>query len=389
MQKTANGTTTVSIYSGSQVLAEYDNGAAVSSPSREYIFADGVAGPGFVAMITGSTSGSGGTITYYHTDHLSIRLKTDANGNSITQLGHYPFGETWYNGEWVFTSYQHDSESGLDYALARYYNSRLGSFCSADPLEGWPEDPQSWNRYTYVRNDPVNLVDPSGRGWLSVVLEVLAYIVEAFTGAPTGDIAQMGQATAQIADVALLDSTMIRQAQNAGQEGQKKDIPLVVFPPPPVLNVPGAPDNYMTCHHVMVITGIGLHEAHGKGAGGIPPTVGDAAYNPSDFGLTKAQAADLDRGSGLIFKPDWSQARITGPNGTTIAPVPNKGLTQVPKGYPISTDSTIRGTDTVNPPQENHLDVYRYEKEKDAWDASRTVPTTIYVPRVPGAHCPK
>lgn len=39
---------------------------------------------------------------------------------------------------------------------------------SGNPLavvEGWPADPQSWNRYAYVRNDPVNLTDPSGKFW--------------------------------------------------------------------------------------------------------------------------------------------------------------------------------------------------------------------------------
>lgn len=45
------------------------------------------------------------------------------------------------------------------------YISRFGRFCSADPVEGWPADPQSWNRYAYVRNDPVNLTDPSGQFW--------------------------------------------------------------------------------------------------------------------------------------------------------------------------------------------------------------------------------
>jgi len=63
----------------------------------------------------------------------------------------------------VFTSYQRDSETGLDYALARYYDSRIGTFCSADPLAGSPDDPQSWNRYPYGRNDPIMMTDPNGK----------------------------------------------------------------------------------------------------------------------------------------------------------------------------------------------------------------------------------
>jgi len=61
-----------------------------------------------------------------------------------------------------FTGYQHDFESGLDYANLRYYNPRLGRFMSADLLEGDPSNPQSFNRYGYVNGNPANFRDPSG-----------------------------------------------------------------------------------------------------------------------------------------------------------------------------------------------------------------------------------
>jgi hypothetical protein len=54
--------------------------------------------------------------------------------------------------------------------LARYYDSRTGTFCSADPLAGDPSDPQSWNRYPYGRNDPIDVTDPSGKSWWSDLL---------------------------------------------------------------------------------------------------------------------------------------------------------------------------------------------------------------------------
>jgi len=80
-------------------------------------------------------------------------------------MGHYPYGESWYNAsndKLIFTSYERDSESGNDYAQARYYVNRLGRFSSVDPLSGNAENPQSLNRYAYVRNAPVMLTDPSG-----------------------------------------------------------------------------------------------------------------------------------------------------------------------------------------------------------------------------------
>ena len=57
--------------------------------------------------------------------------------------------------------------------LPRYYDSRTGTFCAADPLAGSPGDPQSWNRYPYGRNDPIDVTDPSGQSWWSDALAVL------------------------------------------------------------------------------------------------------------------------------------------------------------------------------------------------------------------------
>ncbi len=171
VEKVVNGTTTVSIRSGGQVIAEYDNGATVTSPTREYLY-----GNNLLATVTGSSGGSGGTIIYQHRDHLSPRIYTDANGNCVGNQGTFPFGELWYSNNdsncasststpWVFTSYERDAESGNDYALARSYANMQGRFLAPDPLEGHVGDPQSWNRYTYVENDPINLSDPSGQGF--------------------------------------------------------------------------------------------------------------------------------------------------------------------------------------------------------------------------------
>jgi RHS repeat-associated protein len=148
-------TTTVYVFSGGKVIAEYDNGASPSNPTREYILAGGK----LLAKI--DTSGT----KYYHQDHLSNRLVTDSSGSTVTQMGHFPFGESWYNAsndKLIFTSYERDKESGNDYAKARYYISRLARFSSPDPVPGNPVNPQSWNRYSYVLNDPINLNDPEG-----------------------------------------------------------------------------------------------------------------------------------------------------------------------------------------------------------------------------------
>ena len=52
-----------------------------------------------------------------------------------------------------------------DYMHARYYQAKCGRFLSVDPT--WesadPGRPQTWNRYSYVTNNPINLTDPDGR----------------------------------------------------------------------------------------------------------------------------------------------------------------------------------------------------------------------------------
>lgn len=53
-------------------------------------------------------------------------------------------------------------ETGLDYMHARYYANMQGRFISPDTLLGSIANPQSLNRYAYVRNNPLNLSDPSG-----------------------------------------------------------------------------------------------------------------------------------------------------------------------------------------------------------------------------------
>ncbi|MGH7866512.1 MAG: RHS repeat-associated core domain-containing protein, partial [Candidatus Dormibacteraceae bacterium] len=63
-----------------------------------------------------------------------------------------------------FGTYRRDSNSGLDYAMNRYYLSNWGRFMSSDPYSGSMDlkDPNSLNRYAYAWDDPINSNDPSG-----------------------------------------------------------------------------------------------------------------------------------------------------------------------------------------------------------------------------------
>jgi RHS repeat-associated protein len=63
-----------------------------------------------------------------------------------------------------FTGKGRDSESGLDNFGARYNSSNMGRFMTPDPLlnSGRPSNPQTWNRYAYALNNPLNIIDPTG-----------------------------------------------------------------------------------------------------------------------------------------------------------------------------------------------------------------------------------
>src|SRR2546426_6995193 len=55
-----------------------------------------------------------------------------------------------------------DQETGLDNFGPRYFSSQMGRMMSPDPLGGHLFDPQTLNKYSYVRNNPLTLVDPTG-----------------------------------------------------------------------------------------------------------------------------------------------------------------------------------------------------------------------------------
>jgi RHS repeat-associated protein len=107
---------------------------------------------------------------------------TDQSGNYVsgmTRHDYLPFGEELYAGvggrtaqegyntdnvRQHFTGYEADGETGLNFAQARYQAPVQGRFTSPDPLmaSANARRPQTWNRYSYVLNNPLRLIDPSG-----------------------------------------------------------------------------------------------------------------------------------------------------------------------------------------------------------------------------------
>jgi len=119
------------------------------------------AGPRRVASIE-----YGGQTKFYHTDHLgSTRVVTDATGEPVEMIQYYPFG-SYLGGDpiipYTFTGQEYDDELGFYNYKARLYDPVIGRFITPDSIVPRPDDPQSLNRYTYARNNPLYYNDPTG-----------------------------------------------------------------------------------------------------------------------------------------------------------------------------------------------------------------------------------
>jgi RHS repeat-associated protein len=159
----SNGVMTRTLWSGADEVADYD---ASGTLLRRFIPDGTGAMDARLAVLEAN-----GTIYWLHVDHQgSVIATSNAAGQALQFVNYSPYGEfgTDANGNALtappvgspfgYTGRTWDPESGLWQYRARYYHPVLGQFLSVDPI-GTKDDP---NLYMYVRNDPVNLTDPTG-----------------------------------------------------------------------------------------------------------------------------------------------------------------------------------------------------------------------------------
>ena len=130
---------------------------------------------------------------YYHADHLGgLNVATDRDG-AVREIREYrPFGTAAFShvnydtaadqGHFYFTQHYEDPESGLIFMQARYYDPELGRFITPDSIVPDPSLSEAFNRYAYVYNNPVNLIDPSGNN------PIIGAIIGAIIGGIAGGI---------------------------------------------------------------------------------------------------------------------------------------------------------------------------------------------------------
>ena len=180
----ASATTTYVYDASGNLAAEYTTGSNLPS---------GVISP------CGSIAINSTTTCYVTVDQLgSTRMVTDSSGSVWRRYDYLPSGEeipiglggrtsgllyqlstntasTETTGQYgdgfslKFTGQIRDYETGLDYMNARYYSPAQGRFISPDPANAGadPTNPQTWNGYAYVGNNPTSVSDPDGLGFWS------------------------------------------------------------------------------------------------------------------------------------------------------------------------------------------------------------------------------
>ena len=158
-------------FSGTRVK-KIEGAVTTLTPFSSYRIVNGVATKYYFANGERIAERSGGNVvtnvSYYHSDHLgSSNIVSNSAGMEINATLFYPYGASRSeNGTKAiahkYTGQELDSTTGLYNYGARYYDPSLMRFISADNVIQDASDPQMLNRYAYVRNNPIRLVDPTG-----------------------------------------------------------------------------------------------------------------------------------------------------------------------------------------------------------------------------------
>jgi RHS repeat-associated protein len=154
--KSSPAGTNIYVYDGDSIIQEVDGAGSLAA---QYTQGLGIDDP--LAMYRGLTT------SYFHADGLgSVTSLTDPAGAIAASYVYDSFGNlTAFTGTLAnpfrYTAREFDSETGLYYYRARYYDPAIGRLLSEDPLEFGSDD---LNLYRYVRNSPTGRADPTGLG---------------------------------------------------------------------------------------------------------------------------------------------------------------------------------------------------------------------------------
>jgi len=107
-----------------------------------------------------------GTLTWLLGDHLgSTTITANENGTLATEQTYTAWGQTRSGSlptDRQYTGQINESELGLYFYNARFYDPYITQFTQPDSIIPDSSNPLEWNRYSYVRHNPINSIDPTG-----------------------------------------------------------------------------------------------------------------------------------------------------------------------------------------------------------------------------------
>jgi RHS repeat-associated protein len=175
--------TTIYVYDAiGKLVAEYATNTSGSDSGTRYLTVDNLGNTRVVTdgvkVVTTQTAANGAIKARY--DYAPFGEEVASNFGGRSAIPGYTTSDTTHQ---KFTSKERDAESGLDYFGARYYGHAQGRFTSCDPITVSKKqlvNPQRWNLYAYVINNPLSLYDPDGlsdqgSGGAKVIDVFLAY----------------------------------------------------------------------------------------------------------------------------------------------------------------------------------------------------------------------